>query len=314
MTCLPTRDELLAAGSGPNDPANIPSKSAKPRVSGLSKDAREIAYYMAGTTPSDWGALDASWTQEQGRLAEELTISRLGLLGIPVVGRQEGLPDDLPVTGHPDGQLISVPDQNVGRLFARTIQDYYQEHKFQVAETLLSTLFADHQATLRFGDHGVVGFENKHFGRYGYEKILKLGLEAAEPEIIAQISLYGYALGWDSCYVAVTSQDASSIRGDMTQNRKVKDRSKMWVKDDMNPKLSTFVVDLRPYYNSLVPILLRRAEFFVRWMEEDGDPTHIAWESTPNPEQFPWSYSPYCTLALQDGQGSLVAPGLPWKE
>lgn len=89
-------------------PENAPQVRSKPRASGLTSDAREVAYSMANVPKSNPHSeqpdrVDMAFTQEQGRLAEEITIGALAQLGWPVTDRQIELPADYFVTGHPDG-------------------------------------------------------------------------------------------------------------------------------------------------------------------------------------------------------------------
>lgn len=239
-------------------PENAPQIRSKPRASSLTGDAREIAYMMANTPKSNPHAenadrVDMAFTQEQGRLAEEITIGALAQLGWPVEDRQIELPADYFVTGHPDGIIAG-----------RTL------------------------------------FEHKLYGRFAYKDLAREGIWGSKGrDILAQAALYGDALDLDDVLIVVASQDASSIR---LEFRQAAFRNK-----GLNPKVMLFRVemaDLRP----LIPALKARALFFILWAETDGNPANIAWESDPNKNQFPWSYSEWADRAISDGPGHLVAP------
>ena len=99
----------------------------------------------------------------------------------------------------------------------------------------------------------------------------------------------------------------------MTRNRKAKNPAVRWAdRPGLNPKVHIEAIDLRPYYETLVPVLHRRAEWFTWWAAEDGDPRNVAWEIEPE-DKFPWSYSGWYDQAVADGQGRLVAPAVPWR-
>ena len=234
------------------------------------------------TNPQSGEHPEAAFTQEQGRVVEDITCAALEKLGYPVVGRQVVLPDDYFVTGHIDGMIAD---------------ESYQA-----------------------GDEPKLGFEHKHFGRYQYIEIFKRGLEDAAPELISQISLYGDALGWDSCLVVITSQDASGIKGERTQALRAKDKVKKdgtpykvqeWaLRDDFNAKVQIFEVDLAPYKKTLVPLLRERAE----WLSKEGrnNPAMVLREHNPWQDNFPCGYCEWKTQCLSDGTGEMEAPILPW--
>jgi hypothetical protein len=215
---------------------------------------------------------DGKFTQEQGRLAEDITVAGIGASGlVRVVNRQISLPDDFFVTGHPDGELeFYVPDQHI---WDRLNGDYLK-----------------------------VGFEHKHYGRYAYTKIAKDGLVGGAPDVMAQIVLYGAALGWDACYVVITAQDASGVRFEL-RNKGIK---------DVNPKMMVFMVDLREHYDT-IPLLQKRAEWFTNWAVTDGNPRNVAIEAKKvSMAAFPWGWSSYVSLAMQDGQSGESAPRPPF--
>jgi len=163
-------------------PENAIQKHTKPRASGLMGDAREIAYMMAGVPLSDPFVenderVDGKFTQEQGRLAENITADAINASdSIRVVNRQISLPEDFFVSGHPDGEVVYLHDE----------------------DGLINGL--------KFG------WEHKHLGRYQYKEVVTKGILAGYPDIVAQALLYGHALGWDAAQLNITSQDASSMR------------------------------------------------------------------------------------------------------
>ena len=291
-------------------PENRPQRRLKPRVSALCDDARQIAYMMANTPASDLQVdfrPDSAITAEQGRVMEDVSARIMEWLGIPVIHRQIELPWDYPLTGHPEGVLAvqCLPGD-----------DYLCAADYHWREKEGGPLYHND-----LGDGLVWGWEHKCYGRWTYEDILKKGLFESSPEVIAQIALYGHALGWDACLVTVLSQDASSVLSDMNKNAKVKNPASLWVDyEAMNPKVTLIPVDLRPLYDTVVPALLSRAKWFTRWLLEDGDPAHVAWEMEPDyvgKEFNSWNWgtgrSQWYSRAKLDGQGTLVAPPLPWR-
>ena len=293
-----TVDELLA---GANKafllPENVPQERSKPRVSSICRDAREIAYMMANTEKSEDNEVkrsDSVLTTEQGRMYEWVVTNSIASMGYYVGNSQVSLPDDYPLTGHPDGMLWFPTGAEDATC---TWGDFDNTTKGETYDA----------------DGMTWGLEVKHYGRWAYENILKKGLEEAAPDVVAQCALYGDALGWDACLVVVTSQDASSIRSDITRNRKAKNPAIRWAdRPGIHPKVTLVALDLRPLYETLVPVLKHRAEWFTQWKEQDGNPANVKWEIYPGDDKFPWSYSEWQGQAIADGQGMLEAPGLPW--
>ena len=254
-----TEFDLLQAVHGAFQlPENAPQVRSKPRASSLTGDAREIAYMMANVQKSNPHAdnadrVDMAFTQEQGRLCEDITVGALAQLGWPVEDRQIALPADYFVTGHPDGIIGG-----------RTL------------------------------------FEHKLYGRFAYKDLAREGIWGSKGrDILAQGALYADALGLDDVLIVVASQDASSIRLEFKQ---AAFRNK-----GLNPKVMLFRAEMADLVH-LIPPLKARAQFFIDWMANDGDPAHVAWESAPGPSKFPWSYSEYLDRAVADGPGGLVAP------
>lgn len=306
-----TEDYLESASRVFQLPMNAVQSRVRPRASSLGACARQQGYMMAGAVHDEIGvegsarATDQDLTAEQGRMFEDLSVRIIEGMGIRVVHRQIELPEDYPVSGHPDGALA---------FFQRT-NDMY-----------------DNNYLVETGPDGLVwGFEHKHLGRWSYEATVKRGLFAAEPGYVLQSALYGDALGWDAALFVIVSQDSSSVRGDMTANLRAKNPETRWATDPkVHPKVTIVPIDLRPVKNGLVPMALERAKWLSKWKETSGEPSEIAREYDPEamtskwvPDGeggrmevlrpgFPCSYCPFLTACLKAGQSGDVAPGLPW--
>lgn len=282
-------------------PMNDVQERDRPRASSLGACARQQAFTMAGTVPQDIGeeasarAIDQELTAEQGRMFEPVSIKVIESMGFQVVDRQIALPDDFPVSGHPDGRL--VPGDEAARFDINW------------------------------------GWEHKHLGRYAYEKILKMGLFKAEPQFIVQDLMYGYGFGWDAGLFTIVAQDSSSVRGDMTANLRAKNPAVRWAVDPLiNPKVNHIALDLAPLKQSLLPRALERAEFLIDWKKNDGDPGHVAPEHDPNVREtkwipdgeggrmeverapFPCGWCPFMQNCIKAGLGGKVAPAFPWTD
>lgn len=313
-------------------PANVIKPRDKPRASGLADCARSQAYYMTGLAQGapNPAQSDLPLTQEQGRMFEDITAAVIANTptksGRPVevhmrqvcIGHEICTPDsiqgplDFFVTGHPDGEFwhpdVLVSDPSLAQ--------------------------ADQgDPNLRRLDDGLIwGFEHKHLGRYGYTKAPKAGVfDAAYPEYLLQGLLYGAALGWDAVLVFVTSQDASAVRGDATANLRAKKPARRWATEGFwhaKVMLHTFsIADYKPLYD----MAKTRAGWLAKWKAEDGDPTHVMREYSPENNvkdvwmvdedgqptktsgpDFPCSYCPYLARCLEDGQSGVAAPQLPF--
>ena len=242
MTELPlpisVKEVLLGVKEMGQLPENETQVREKPRASNLVSCARASAYDMAGVEgTTDWGRDDMSFTQEQGRLAEDITIGGMQMSNkVRVRNRQIELPEAGSVTGHPDGELVFYGPRPDG--IPPGWSDVDQDGRKW-------------------------GFEHKHFGQFGYTKILRGGLFEEAGDIVDQAILYGAGLGWDAVLIAITAQDASVIRRDINRSKNYKDKTKRWGLDldpnNANPKLMLFAVDLIPLYISRLPILDGRA-------------------------------------------------------
>ena len=282
-------------------PENIPTVRAKPRASSIGDCARKIAYMMANTEVTDPGEDDGEITTEQGRIVDEAISQRLvRRLGekrgdnIRVVNTQVALPDGFPMTGHPDGEL-SYGDE------------------------------------MRDVDGLLWGYEHKHLGRWGYEKTFKEGIEVGEPVYLCQMISYGLALGWDAVAAVILAQDSSSTKSDAQQNLKAKNPGQRWaVNPDWNPKMLVYCLDLRQYYNTLGRRLIDRANWFIDWAANDGNPDNVQAEYSPEDVKphytvvegepveefipnFPCSHCEWLTRCRESGPDGRTAPELPFR-
>ncbi len=325
-----TGEEFLQAADGlfNQQPENRPQVRSKPRASGIASCAKQQAYYMANVDEDNAGEPsekpDMALTQEQGRMFEGLSAMVMGAMGFRLRGRQVCIghevcptqpahpkrvqgPIDYPVTGHPDGQLAQILGVD-------------NEPEHGGGEVTVDQLAGN----LKWG------FEHKHLGRWAYEHVFKFGIDEAEPEHVAQVAMYGDALGWDACLEMIIAQDASSTRSDARINLGVKDKTKAWAhREGWDPKIQLVTHDIHRLQRMLVPALHRRAQWLSKIRAEDVDPgrvvrefdptdTRLRWqnndgvvEQVEEPE-FPCSYCPYLQRCLDDGPGDLYAPTTPW--
>lgn len=251
-------------------PENARQERPVPRASGLASCARATAYDMEGLeATTDWGRPDITFTQEQGRVAEDLTVAGINASGrLRVVNRQVELPDNVPYTGHPDGEVEGVGDG----------LHWGFEHK-------------------HFGE-----WKYNQFQKYGLE------CEPGE-EVLAQAIAYGMSLGWDAVLIAITSQDASVIFRDTNRAKKYKDTTKRWPdfvgEERLNPKLILFAVDLREYYPTLGPRVAARAEQLAVGVLEHGAAA-VQREADPSDDpSFPCSYCQHYARCRSDGEGRI---------
>lgn len=284
-----TRDEVLEAfGRAFIRDENRQQRRLKPRASALASCARQQAYDMSATPHDPIGtigsniAYDADLTAEQGRAFEDLMSRTLETMGVTVADRQIELPEQYPVSGHPDGSLV-LPTQ------VRQSGDVFRELKW--------------------------GVEFKHLGRYGYLKTIKNGLRKAHPNYILQGGLYGDALGWDAVLFIVSSQDASSIRGEATASLRYKNPHARWAElIDWHPKLHMETLEIREVRSGLLPIAKARARWLTEWAESGANASVVEREYDPTLGQFPCTYCPYLSRCIVEGQGSKKAVELPFRQ
>lgn len=169
-----------------------------------------------------------------------------------------------------------------------------------------------------------VGFEHKHLGRYSYKEHFIKGPEGAAPDYIAQMVAYGLGRGWDEVLYVVTSQDASSMRGEYTMNQRVKDPAKRWSSlPGWNPKMLIYRINLQYYYKTLAEPLLARASALVSWYRHSTrqldapDPRDIHREFDPEAVlkdgkvAFQCTYCPWQQRCKEDGPGGEKIPWIP---
>ena len=302
-----TLEELLAAVPEEELPANRRQRRSKPRASGLAGCARAQTAYMLDEEPTNFGAEDAEFTAEQGRIMEEPMVRLLERAGLVVNYRQLCIghepcsdqhaagPLNTPYTGHPDGGDLAGPE--------------------------------DRMQGLKWG------VEFKHLGRWKYEGLFKNGLEVGAPDYLAQMVLYGSALQWDACLLMAVAQDASSTRSDATTNLRNKDPKTRWAeKEGWNPKFQLVAVDLREY-RPLAKMLWNRAEWLgkmagsipnsddvMKVVAREYDPTvtkpkwrMIGGERVQVDEPlFPCGYCEFLERCVDVGQMGERAPLLPF--
>jgi hypothetical protein len=228
-------------------------------------------------------------TAESGRYMEDLTVDVIEAgLGYEIRDRQIELPPDYFVTGHPDGRL----------------------HRKGAADN-------DHVLE----DGCVWGFEHKFMGRFKYLKTFRDGLEAGAPDYLSQTILYGHALGWDKVMAVYLSQDASGLQAEANRALQAKTRTvaNSWpLRDDWNPKVLLFPIDLRPWY-TLVPSLNKRADDLARIVRDfglgavrrEGDGVQTYTDRGLTKLAFPCGYCDFVDRCNADGNGTQVVEPMP---
>lgn len=155
----------------------------KVSASALGSCSRKQLATLRGVPATNPSRPDSVITTEQGTIIEEVAIGAIEALGLSV-RRGISLPNDYPVSGHPDGELYEATPMGAGLLGG---------YKW--------------------------GWEHKHLGAFGFKRAIQSGFDAANPGYMAQIVTYGHALGWDRVLVQVTAQDGSAVR---TEQRNAK--------------------------------------------------------------------------------------------
>jgi hypothetical protein len=165
----------------------------------------------------------------------------------------------------------------------------------------------------------VWGFEHKHLGRYSYMKCFKLGFEAANAGYMAQVILYGHALGWDKVMVVVLGQDASGNQAEYNRshNAKKKTQANAWAQRlDWDSKVQLFALDLRPWYG-FIPQLHDRARQVAQVTQETGpgsvrrEGDGIAVNMSSASPAFPCGYCDFVDRCNLDGNGTVGIIPLP---
>ncbi len=278
-------------------PENLPQLRTKPRVSSLMSDARVIAYNMANIPKSnparvDPDHVDAAYTAETGRLVEQLNHA-----GLVRLGRKHNFTVlETPLCiGHEACRNKTAEGAKVNHWAAGHPDD-----------------------RVILDDGSVVLVSYKHWGRFAYKELTlggvherrdKRGKYAKGAELQAQEAAYGAGLVEppSAIWWLVLAQDASGTRMEF--------RQKQFEGKNPNPKGYFRKVDWEDMTH-LVPALRKRAKWFSKWYAEDGDPSHVAWETPipenwrdlPSMEVFPWGYTEMEDRALADGPGYLIAP------
>ena len=291
-----TKEEYIAGAFNLVLPENQPQVRPKPRVSGILDCSRQQAYMMANVPRSDPEEEDPTRahqtvTNEMHRVDEDVTVDIVrnivetkGFGKYLVVGRQEVLPLDYPLTGHPDGMLVL-------------------REKFQEQETHLNCI--DHFD--RALDDGLVwGFEHKVIGYLQYIKLFDKGLMVGKPGYFYQALLYGDALGWDAVLFVVLADDAAATKGQRSMELRKKNPAAWASREDWHPKVQIIPLDLRPYY-PLIPQVHKRAEA----LSAVTDPAEVKREYSGT-GVFPCGYCDWKARCNIDGEGSIEIPKAPF--
>jgi hypothetical protein len=284
-----TADDYVDAAYALELPENAVQQRTRARASSVGSCSRQQAYSYAGVTPSNPQRSDdyrrnGVLTAEQGRYIEDMSCDIIDLMpqGITVVNRQIEVPDGYPVSGHPDGEIV-----------------------------------------LKGGgpmpDGLKWGFEHKHLGRFSYMKTFKMGFDAANAGYMAQVILYGHALGWDKTIICVLGQDASGNQSEYNRSHNAKKQTPQnsWAQRlDWNSKVQIFAIDLRPWYG-FIPQLHDRARQLALVTTQSGagsirrEGDGIAKNMKSNSPAFPCGYCDYVDRCNVDGNGTEGIVALP---
>lgn len=293
-----TVDEFITASYGLQLEANERQVRTEARISSLGSCARETGYMMAGVEPTDPQQDDperrhSKLTTEQGTYVEDLTCDVIDQMGHHVSNRQLCI-------GHP-----VCKDHEQGPL------DYPM------------TGHPDGELGLLAGEQW--GFEHKHLGRYTYLETFKKGFHLAHPGYLAQIILYGHALGWEKVLCVVLAQDASSTEFERRQAaryavsgkaKETRDRNAWALRKDWNPKVLFYAYDLRPAY-AFVPALQDRADEIANYVSALGpdaikrDFSGVTKRDDGHPA-FPCGYCDFATRCNEVGSTGMAVRPLPF--
>lgn len=323
MTSPFTTESYLAAANSAKfvRPENERVPRYKPRASSLISCARQQLYDLTATPITNLPSLDAVVTQELGRMAEEYTRAVVPHIASELVepeweglvlrsgwrtphgqkSGQDALPDDYWITGHPDFDL--------------------HQRRFKVWESeimpggpMMTNRQNEWKETLADGFRW--GVEHKFYGAYQYEKTVQHPDPlVGAPGIVAQGLLYGDALGWDKVIAVVLAQDASLIRGKVTQARRyaatgkakeTRERNQLLLEqwERVNPKVHIFDFDVREMKHAYIPELRVRADAISELRQMEVNPDEVARER--NPEKHPLcSYCPWQARCEAVGRGGV---------
>lgn len=276
-------------------PENFVGERDKPRASGLGACAREQGYMMVGMEHDPIGEegsarqTDQELTAEQGRMFEDLSISVIATMGFEVVDRQLALPDDYPVTGHPDGRLTGTTDGLVWGFEHKHLGRWGYE------AVLKEGLFAAEpgyvlQSAL-YGD--ALGWDAAQF------VIVSQDSSSIRSDITANLRAKNPARRW-SVYpgihpkVTVVPVDLRPIKHGLVP---AAHERAYWLTDwklqDGDP------ANIAREFDPTARVL--------KWVA-DGDGGREQVEQAP----FPCGYCPFLSKCLEDGPGGFAAPALPW--
>jgi hypothetical protein len=291
-----TEDFLSVVGEAFSLPENFVGERNKTRASSLGSCARQQGYMMAGVEHDPIGVegsarqTDQELTAEQGRMFEDLSVSILATMGFEVIDRQISLPDDYPVTGHPDGAL-----GNIDGLF------WGFEHKHLgrwAYEAVLKDglLAAEPGYVLQAGLYGdALGWDAAQF------VIVAQDSSSVRGDITANLRARSPARRWSVFpgihpKVNIIPVDLRPIkhglvpvaleRAEWLSKWKQADGDPAHIAREANPDL--------------------RQE---KWVA-DGQGGREQVEQAP----FPCGWCPFFSRCLEDGPGGLTAPQLPWTE
>lgn len=291
-----TADDFLSVvGQAFALPENEVREYAKPRASSLASCARQQAYAMAGTEHDEIGVegsarqIDGALTAEQGRMFEDLSVRVIEEMGFSVVDRQLALPDDYPVTGHPDGRLYEGGDGLVWGFEHKHLGRYSYEKILK--EGLLA---AEPGFILQSGLYGdALGWDAALF------VVVAQDSSAVRGDITANLRAKNPDRRW-SVYPGINPK-VNIVPVDLRP-----------VKHGLIPlahERAEWLTDWKR--RSGKPADVAR-EFDPTITEEkwiaDGEGGRVTVDRAP----FPCGWCPYYAKCLADGPGGQAAPPLPW--
>lgn len=300
MRLLPpfTTDEYLSVvGETFSLPENTVRERDKPRASSLGACARQQAYMMAGQEHDPIGVegsarqTDQELTAEQGRMFEDLSVAIIERMGFAVVDRQLSLPADYPVTGHPDGRLVT-PDSSL-------VWGFEHKHlgRWAYEKILKVGLFeAEPGYVLQSALYGdALGWDAAQF------VIVAQDSSSVRGDITANLRAKNPERRW-SVYpglhpkVNITAVDLRPIKHGLVP---VAHERALWLSEwkqaSGNP--ADVAREANPENREL------------KWVA-DGKGGREQVERAP----FPCGWCPFFSQCLKDGPGGYTAPQLPWTE
>ena len=278
-------------------PVNAVQQRTKPRASGLGACARQQAYMMSGTLHDAIGsegsrrATDGDLTAEQGRMFEDLSVKIISNMGFAVVDRQVELPEDYPVSGHPDGRLSGNTDG--------LIWGWEHKHLGRWAyETVL-------KKGLMKGEPGYILQSALYGHALGWDAalftIISQDSSSVRGDMTANLRAKNPEVRWATDpnihpKVHIATVDMAPLFHGLIPI--ALDRARWltrWAEQDNNP------ANVAREYDPEV----RES----KWVA-DGEGGRMEVDSAP----FPCGWCPYMSKCLSDGSGGKEAPRLPWTE